>query len=113
MGRSHADTTRDLTEKLKTQIKEMSTAVHEDRRSQSHVDIQSLKQTVTSLQTTVAQLYEARTHMTRECFALRGSRSEAPSAEPRGVVSLHTHTHETHAEAEAECVSMLMQLGGT
>ena len=57
MGRSHADTTRDLTEKLKTQIKEMSTAVHEDRRS--HVDIQSLKQTVTSLQTTVAQLYGA------------------------------------------------------
>ena len=111
MGRSHADTTRDLTEKLKTQIKEMSTAVHEDRRSQSHVDIQSLKQTVTSLQTTVAQLYEARTHMTRECFALRGSRSEAASAEPRGVVSLHIH--KTHAEAEAECVSMLMQLGGT
>ena len=52
-----AQPTGDLSEKLHAEIKQMSTAVRDDRCEST--DIRELKDTVTTLQATVSLLYEA------------------------------------------------------
>ena len=53
----HLASTGDLSEKLQADIKQMSTAVRDDRCEST--DIRELKDTVTTLQATVSLLYEA------------------------------------------------------